>query len=334
MAASRTTRFREEREAGWKRLAKLVEQIERQGVRSLSEEQAIALPGLYRGALSSLSVARSISLDSSVRRYLESLTLRAYYCIYGPKESFIQALARFVRADFPVAVRRSLGPVALSALAMILGTVIGWWLTATEPEWFYSFVGAELAGDRGPGSSRESLRKVLYDESGGGLTGFATFLLSHNTAVGILSFALGFALGVPSLVLMFSNGLMLGAFAAIHERVGLALDFWAWVLPHGVPELSAIVLCGGAGVAMGRALLVPGPHGRLSRLALEGRDVGRIVVGSVVLFVIAGLIEGYFRQLVTDRTTRLVVAGVNAVLLATWLGVAGRSRRAPERASA
>jgi uncharacterized membrane protein SpoIIM required for sporulation len=151
------------------------------------------------------------------------------------------------------------------------------------------------------------------------------YLFTHNAQVGMTCFASGFAFGVPTLLLLFSNGLVLGAFAALHAERGLGLEFWAWVLPHGVTELTAIVLCGGAGLVLADALLFPGRYTRLQNLARRGRDAGVIVTGCVLMFLAAGLIEGIFRQTVMSVSVRLVVAAVSAAAWGAYFLYAGRT---------
>ena len=111
---------------------------------------------------------------------------------------------------------------------------------------------------------------------------FAAFLFTHNSKVGMLCFALGFAAGVPVIYLLFTTGLSLGALAALYETRGLGPELWAWVLPHGVTELSAVCLCGAAGMVIGSSLVFPGRHTRLRNLALHGREVALLAVGAVV----------------------------------------------------
>ncbi len=74
----------------------------------------------------------------------------------------------------------------------------------------------------------------------------------------MLCFAVGFVAGVPVVIILLINGLMLGAFAALFASRGLSLDFWGWVLPHGVTELMAVVFCAGAGLVLAHALIFPG----------------------------------------------------------------------------
>jgi len=320
--------FRREREAEWTELEDLLARIDAKGIGSLGAADLTRLPVLYRAALSSLSVARAISLDRNVLAYLESLTARAYLRVYATKQGAGAAMALFLRETFPRTVRQLRWPLALSALFLLLGTAAGFFLTAADPDRFYSFVSEEFAQGRTPAATTEDLREALYAEgaAGGRLGAFASFLFTHNARVGMLAFALGFAAGVPVFFLLFTNGLTLGAFAALHHSRGLAVDFWGWILPHGVTELGAIVLCGAAGLAVGRAVVFPGRRARIEALARAGRRAGLVVLGTILLFLVAGLVEGFFRQLVTDVTARYAVALTTAALWPLYFVRSGRTR--------
>lgn len=316
--------FRREREATWLELERLVGRAERDGLGSLTRDEIARLPIVYRATLSSLSVARAISLDASLLAYLESLSARAYVIVYGAKRGAREAIAAFVARRFRSAVHALRRQVAVSLSVMLLGVLTGHVLTSREPARFYSFVSQGMAGGRSPASTTAELRDVLYSgrEAGDLLAAFAMFLFTHNAAVGMLCFATGFVGGVPTLVLLFSNGLMLGGFSGLYAGRDLGLEFWAWVLPHGVTELMAVVLCGAAGLALGDALLFPGRHARLAHLARAGRQAGLVVMGAVAMFFLAGLVEGVFRQVVHDVGIRLAVAAASA---AAWAAYFGRS---------
>ncbi|MHC4224044.1 MAG: stage II sporulation protein M, partial [Planctomycetota bacterium] len=161
---------------------------------------------------------------------------------------------------------------------------------------------------------------------GSALGSFASFLFTHNARVGMTAFALGFVAGLPVYILLFMNGLILGAFGALYHSRGLGLDWWGWVLPHGVTELFAVILCGAAGLALAHALVFPGRYTRLQNLALRGREAGIVVLGAVVLFFIAGLIEGIFRQMVMDITVRYLVILLTASGLAWYFLRVGRTQ--------
>jgi len=320
--------FRAEREASWRELEGLAGRAERGGLRALGPAELARLPVLYRATLSSLSVARAISLDRNLLEYLESLSGRAYLMVYGTRRHLWEALGDFFARRFPRAVRAHAVHLGLSAALLLLGLLTGFALTRADPERFYAFVDPAYAGGRGPTSSTESLRKVLYADRKAAemLQTFAAFLFSHNARIGLTAFVLGFAGGAPTALLMFSNGLVLGAFGALYASRGLSLEFWAWVLPHGVTELSAVALCGAAGLALGQALLFPGQEERLAALARRGREAGVVALGAVALFFLAGLVEGIFRQLVHAVPVRYAVAAGSALALAAWLAGSGRER--------
>ncbi len=325
----KSTAFRREREATWVELEDLVTRVEHKGLACLDEAELTRLPTLYRATLSSLSVARAISLDKALVGYLEALSARAYVAVYSTRRRFGPALSDFFLRRFPGAVRQAWAPLVLVTLVLALGIATGWAVVAADPERFYDFVQADYAQGRDPASSTRSLRASLYDtdHEGGALAAFSSFLFTHNARIGLLCLALGAVAGLPVFLLMFTNGLLLGAFSALFAGRGLGLDFWGWVLPHGVTELLALLLCGAAGLALGRAVVFPGRLSRLDELARAGRAVAPIGVGAVGLFFEAGLIEGVFRQTVTDLGVRWTVALATATLWGWYFLRFGRAAR-------
>jgi uncharacterized membrane protein SpoIIM required for sporulation len=325
--ALRSVQFRKEREQTWRELEQLIELVNKKRITALSAEQLARLPHLYRAALSSLSVARSISLDRALTDYLESLCGRAYFCVYGTREPARSKVLEFLTWQWPAAVRRMKWQVLVSFLFLLAGTLTAFFMVRHDPENYYTFVGKAYSDGRDPSASTEELRAVLYAQTdfSGTLSNFAASLFSHNATIGIFAFALGFAL-VPTVVLVFINGLILGAFAALYDSRGLSMDLWAWLLPHGVTELSAVVLCGAAGLVIGQSWVFPGEKLRLDNLRERGRDAGIVVLGAVIMFFIAGLIEGIFRQTVTNIEVRYLVAAGTALFWIWYYTLCGRGR--------
>lgn len=322
----KSVEFRRERESTWVELQALVARCEAGGLRMLTAPELSRLPVLYRATLSALSVARAISLDRNVVEYLESLAARAYVCVYGAKRPPLATAGAFLGWRFPAMVRTLRRHVALAAALLLGGVVTGLVLTADDPTRFYALVGESYAQGRTPAATTEELRAALYDQEhpADALGAFAMFLFTHNAKVGMMCAAFGFAAGAPVVLLLFSNGLLLGAFAALYQQRSLGLEFWAWILPHGITELLAVVLCGAAGLSVGEALLFPGRHTRLHNLGLRGRDAGVVVLGAVVMLLGAGLIEGVFRQTVHSVEIRLLVAALTALGWTAYFTRAGR----------
>ena len=319
----RSVRFRREREAGWLELQSMVDVVLRRGLKALGPDELRRLPVLYRSALSSLAVARKTALDRALVSYLEGLATRAYLAVYGSRRSARGALLGFFADTFPRAVRAMKRELGLATFLFALGLALSWTLVANDTEWFYAFVDPAMAQGRTPAAETSALREMLYD-SGNGLSVFASFLFTHNARIGMLAFAVGIAAGVPSALLLFVNGLTLGAFIALYAERGLLIPLLGWLLPHGVPEITAMLLCGAAGLSLGRALVFPGERRVRDALKVAGQRAAHVVAGAVLLFAIAGLIEGVFRQLVHSDTARFAVALFNLLWVATWLAVLGR----------
>src|SRR5262245_65695142 len=96
----------------------------------------------------------------------------------------------------------------------------------------------------------------------------------------MLCFALGFALGVPTLFFLVQTGLMAGAFVALYDRRGLGIDIIGWMMIHGVTEFGAILLCGAAGLMLGYAIALPGERSRLANLAQHGPRAPVVPMGA------------------------------------------------------
>lgn len=324
----RSVAFRKKREQSWNELEGMVKRAQRRGLKALDERELYLLPVRYREAVSSLSVARSTALDRNLIQYLEALCAKAYLVIYGSR----RPSRRFFRSLFvgiPRAIRSIFREFWMSIGLFMLGVFVAWTLVNSDPEWFHSFMPAAMSQGRDPWASTESLKKTLYSETkkkkqNGRLTVFASYLFTHNARVGIFCFALGIALGIPTSLLLFYNGLILGAFISLFASRGLLIPVLGWLLPHGVPEITAILLSGAAGLTIAKAMMFPDGMTRTSALKVAGQRAALVMLGAVLLFLIAAFFEGYFRQLVTDDNIRLSVAGLNFLVMTSWFLFAGQ----------
>jgi len=324
----RSARYRKEREADWQRLEQLVVAAENRGLQHMEFADTRDLASLYRQATTSLAIAREISLDKALLGYLEALTARAYLCVYAPQQRLGGLVERFFAKGAPQAMRRSWLFILIGFLCMALGAFAGYLLYFENNDWFYVFMPEELAGGRGPDATTESLLDSIYGHDTGtsGLGAFATYLFSHNTRIAIFVFGLGVFACAPAIVLTFYNGLMLGAFVAVHIDRGLGPDIAGWLSVHGVTELSAICIACGGGLKLGSALLFPGDLTRAEALRHAGRDAVKLALVAAIMLLVAAVLEGFARQLVNDTGTRLALGwGVGALWLA-WFTLAGRER--------
>jgi uncharacterized membrane protein SpoIIM required for sporulation len=317
MAASDSRRFRAAREGEWRRLEDILTVAEKKSVRALEDEDLLALPILYRGALSSLSVARETSLDLELITYLEGLCARAYFFVYGVRTSAGSRIGAFFARDWPLAVQGLWRETLVSLAITLIGALAGYLLVANDPEWYASFVSPDLAGGRDFSASTDFLRSQLYDTPGAnGLSFFATFLFTHNSQIAIMCFALGFAFGVPTLMLLIQNGAMIGAFLALYFSRGLGLEMGGWLIIHGSTEIFAIILAGAAGFRIGWGVVFPGEESRLDAATRAGRTSALAMAGVVAMLACAGLLEGVGRQIIISDMARYAIG---LIMLALWL---------------
>ena len=326
-AVLRSDKFRLARQSDWERLDAIVTAMEKGRVKRISDEDLLALPALYRMAASSLSVARETTLDNSTLAYLDGLVRRAWFQVYGPQTSLFDWFRDYLAGDWSKAVRGIALDIWIAFAVMVAGVVVGWLLVAGDPDWYFAFVSAEMAGGRVPGASREELMAVMAGEDDAqGLAYFAAYLFDNNASVCILAFALGFAFGLPTLMLLMHNMVMLGAMLWLHWEAGLILEFSAWLSVHGTTEIFAILLAGAAGLHIGRSMAFPGNRSILSAASEAGRRGALVMVGAIIMLVAAAILEGFFRQLVGDSAGRLIIGGVMLVFWLALFLLAGREK--------
>jgi uncharacterized membrane protein SpoIIM required for sporulation len=332
----RSARFRLEREAHWRELDGLVTRAESGGAAALSYDEVRNLAAGYRQAMNSLSVARDISLDRALIAYLESLCARAYLVVYAPQESLGGLISRLLLRGIPQAVRRSALPLFIGFLALILGAFAGYRLCSNDPSWFYTFVPPDMADQRTPDASADYLRSTIYGNErheSDGLAAFTAFLFSHNTGIAVLIFALGVFASVPSFILTFYNGLILGAFFLMFQQKGLGYDVFAWLSIHGVTELAAISIACAGGAGLGLAVLLPGGRTRKDALRQQGHDAVKLAILAALMLIAAALIEGFLRQLVQEPVWRLVIGWGMGAFWVGWLAFGGREAKASRGAA-
>ncbi|HET9160253.1 MAG TPA: stage II sporulation protein M [Caulobacteraceae bacterium] len=316
--ALKSQRFRNAREWDWRRLESLLRKMEGRSLATLSDEDLLAVPVLYRSALSSLSVARATSLDKALIEYLESLCTRAYFFVYGPRSSIFERLNKFFAQDLPQAAKTLWLETLISAVITAVGAVTAFLLVKRDPDWFYAFMDKGLGHGRDPSATTKFLHDTLYTKAGDddGLSAFSMSLFTHNSGIALLAFALGFAFCAPTGFLILINGLMLGAFLAIFFTHGLGFEVVGWLSIHGTTEIFAVILAGAAGFRIGWILAFPGQDSRAQAMSKAGRAAGTLMGGVVVMLLAAGMLEGFARQLINNDAIRYIIG---YSLLGLWL---------------
>jgi uncharacterized membrane protein SpoIIM required for sporulation len=298
----------------WDELESLVRRA-RRSVRSMSPEDLSRLDVLYRRTTIHLARAATRTRDRQLIAYLNGLTAAAHSLIYlPPRRSMFAGALRFLVEGFARVVVRQGRLHAVSAALLLGGALLAYYLSVNDILAAYAL---SMPGDvRQPGATREQLEEILRhgrDDGSGTKFAFASFLFQNNLKVGILAMATGVLAAVPTVLIMLLNGMLLGNFVAVHHRAGVSAEMWAWILPHGVTELGAIILCGGVGLLLGRAVVRPGELSRGDSLRLAGMEAGRTCLGVALMLVAAAIIESYLRQSHLSTGARLAFAAGTAV---------------------
>ena len=313
----------------WRRLEALLDRLESApghelGVRGLEE-----IVGLYRQASSDLNRARSMTASPEILDPLNRLVGRGYAFLHGraPRRRFRVELARHFGQVVPRAFHRRWREVVSATLVLLLGTTVGLVAVLVRPEVAHVLIPEEFFTQ----SPRERVEQIESSneriDSLDKALSFGSSLYVHNIKVGCLAFSLAAISLVGGYLLVFQNGVILGAIAAAYSIDGVERFFFAWVGPHGALELPAIVFSTAAGLVLGRALLFPGNLARGARLRESAPDAWRLLSSAALCFLGAGLIEGSFSQFTASLVPQGVKIGVAAILfccLIAWLTLGGR----------
>lgn len=306
-------RFLAERRPVWDALDAL---LTRSDEMELSRAETHEMVELYRRTCSDLNRARSYTANPEILGHLNQLTGRAYRYIYRAAHDtpVWQTFVKLVTREIPAAFRRERLYVVAAAAAFLAGALFGSVAVLLDPANGERLVPPEFFTE----SPRERVEKIERNEERiDNLEKAALFgasLYTHNIKVSFLAFSLGALTIVMGIVILFYNGVILGAIGTLYVLDDVSVFFFAWVGPHGALELPAIIFGGAAGLVVGRALLMPGNLSRGTSLRRVLPSVWRMIIGAALVLVLAGIIEGSFSQF-SAKTIPYVLKIAVAVLL-------------------
>ncbi len=309
-------KFIESRRPRWQRLENLIQSLEQGKARQLQSSELPALGRLYREATADLARLQAFqkegSLPDELLDYLNHLVARAHGQIYSSPSPGWAHLWKFLRFTFPEIFRKT-APWTLFALSIFLfGSAYGFIAGLTDDSFIPLIAPPHLIQQVEGG-------KVWFDSILAVRPLASSVIMTNNISVTFMAFALGITFGLGTIYIMAFNGLLLGTLAALCHLHGLDVDFWSFVLPHGVIELTAIFVAGGGGFLLGSALLVPGDLSRKEALIQRGRRAVQLILGCVPLLIVAGIVEGFFSPAHLPPWIKFLVAGCLLTLLLFYL---------------
>ena len=307
----------EKRKPFWNRLEQLVTSAGRGNVRALSHREIQELALLYRQAAADLSRVREDPTGAELARYLNQLLGRAHNLIYMGRRAGPRGILHFYSVEYP-RIFRSTFPFTLAAFVLFLAGALGGFLLSLANPAFPRF----LLG----GKMIETIEHhQMWTQSILTVKPLASSaIMTNNITVCFTTFAFGITAGLGTIWMLLLNGLLLGVVSAACWNAGLLLSLVSFVAAHGVLELPAIFIAGGAGLVIARGLLFPGELPRRVSLARAGALGVRMVLGTIPLLLVAGSMEGFVSPSNLPPAVKFLASAVLGTLLVLYL------RRSPE----
>jgi len=323
-------KFITEERSYWSELQAALDRLEKKPGFRLTLAQLERFHYLYQRASADLAKITTFSAEPNTRLYLESLVGRAYGEIHETREKphRLRPLQWFFYT-FPQTFRRHIRAFWISLLAILVGAAFGGFTIIVDSgtkQILLPF--SHLQGD--PSERVKMEEDADADRLAGAKTTFSSFLMTHNTKVAIFTLALGMTWGIGTIIMLFYNGIILGAVAVDYVLAGETSFLLGWLLPHGAVEIPAILLAGQAGIVLAGALIGWGKSISLRiRLRKISNDLVTLICGVAIMLVWAGIVEGFFSQYhepVMPYYLKIAFGVFELMILTLFLGRAGKKK--------
>ncbi|OQX30879.1 MAG: hypothetical protein B0D96_06635 [Candidatus Sedimenticola endophacoides] len=316
--------FEQRHQSLWDTFARQLDELERPRLRR-RPEQGAGLPERYRRVCNHYALARGRRYSPALVEQLHRLVLRGHQQLYTRRGAWMWRLLAFIANGFPRALRRQAGYFWFAlALFLLPALLIGVGCMLDE-HLVYSVMGEaeveQMESMYRPDNEYPGRTLERGAESDFSMFGFYIF---NNIGIGFRTFAMGVLAGVGTVFTLVYNGLVIGAVAGHLSQLGYHDTFWPFVSGHSSLELTAIVICGAAGLMLGRAVIAPGRHARADALRRYAGAALPLVMGAGLMLLLAAFIEAFWSAMVLPSSVKYAVGLLLWGLVILYLSLAGR----------
>lgn len=255
-----------------------------------------------------LAYAQTYYAESKTLLYLNSLTSQAHQKIYKNKKEGRNRIVEFWKTEFPLFFRQYHKTLGIAFLIFAVATAIGS-LSAIKDDTFVRLILGDGYVNKTLNNIAEGDPTAIY-KSGSEIGTFLGITI-NNIRVAFLAFAFGVITSLGTAYILFSNGVMLGAFITFFYTKGVFFEANKQIWLHGTIEISVIIIAGCAGLIMGNSILFPKTFSRRVSFMKGAKDGLKVVVSTVPFFIIAGFIEGFITRYsnMPDWLAFLIIGG-------------------------
>jgi uncharacterized membrane protein SpoIIM required for sporulation len=322
-------RFITSQRPGWSELDAMLRRLEAEPNLRMSLDELQRFHELYERAAADLARLATFSAEPLTQRYLESLVSRAYGEIHETREKRRRLHpVRWFFQTLPQTFRRHIYAFYLSVAITVAGCAFGAAATVIDPDSRY--VTMPFGHDQLRPSERVKQEEARdEDRLAGNRTYFSSYLMTHNTRVSIFTLGLGVSWGVGTTLVLFFNGVILGAISTDYVADGQLRFLLGWLMPHGAIEIPAILIAGQGGLILASAFIGWGNRAALgARLRAVSPDLVTLVAGIALMLIWAGFVEAFLSQYhepVVPYEAKIAFGAAELAALFLFLGRSGRS---------
>lgn len=321
------------RRKAWITFRELVTLAQKRGLAVLPEAKLRAFGQLYRAMTADLARARTYRAPAALVYWLEKWTGAGHNVLYRAERRSSRSFRGWMSSGLPRTVRAHGRTTLLAALLLFAPMAMTYSVVRSDPAFARSILPAGMM-TRAETTAPDEINAEYINMPGSVTPLFSADIMTNNLRVAFLVFAGGLLAGAGTAAVLVLNGVSIGAVFGVYANQEVLGVILAFVMPHGVMELTAICLAGAAGLHLGSALLIPGRMSRRAALAVRGREALSVLAGAVLLLVVAAIVEGFYSPSSLPAVAKFLFGGASAVVLVLYFGGAGRGSNTPTTAPA